>query len=107
MGDDIKLPIFQGTRAEDPYQHYFLCEVVWNIKQVQSDDIKRVQLTTTFRDRAITWFMKFYASAQQPRTIKENKDELKKELKKPKLESQCITELKEIKQLSHESVWDS
>jgi hypothetical protein len=34
------------------------------------------------------------------------KDELKKVFKKPKSESQCITELKEIKQLPHESVWD-
>ena len=87
MGDDIKLPIFRGTRAEDPKQHFFLCEAVWNIKQVQNDDIKRVQLTTTFRDRALTWFMKFSASAQQPRTIQEIKDELKKEFKKPKFES--------------------
>jgi hypothetical protein len=50
--------------------------------------------------------MKFSSSAQQPRTIKEIKDELKKEFKNPKYESQCITELKEIKQLPHESVWD-
>ena len=50
--------------------------------------------------------MKFFASAQQPRSIQEIKDELKKEFKKPKSESQCITELKEIKQLPHELVWD-
>ena len=50
--------------------------------------------------------MKFSASAQQPMIIKEIKDELKKEFKKPKSESQCITELKEIKQLPHESVWN-
>ena len=104
MGDDIKLPIFQGTGAEDPEQHFLLCEVVWNIKQVQNDDTKRAQLTTTFWDKSLTWFMKFFASAQQPRTIQEIKDELKKEFKKPKSESQCIIELKEIKQLQHESV---
>ena len=106
MGDDIKLLIFRGTGAEDPDQHFFLCEAVWNIRQVQSDDIKRAQLTTTFRDRALTWFIKFSSSAQQPRTIKEIKDELKKEFKNPKSESQCIAELKEIKQMPHESVWD-
>ena len=78
MGDDIKLPNFRGTVAEDLEQHFFLCEVVWNIKQVQNDDIERAQLTTTFRDRALTWFMKFSSSAQQPRTIQEIKDELKK-----------------------------
>ena len=32
MGDDMKLPTFKGTRAEDPEQHSFLCEVVWTIK---------------------------------------------------------------------------
>ena len=31
---------------------------------------------------------------------------MKKEFKKPKSESQCITELKDIKQLPHESVQD-
>ena len=50
--------------------------------------------------------MKFSSSAQQPKTIKEIKDELKKQFKKPKSESQCITELKDIKQLPHESIWD-
>ena len=63
-------------------------------------------MTTTFRDRALTWFMKFSSSMEQPKTINEIKDELKKEFKKPKLESQCITELKDIKKLPHESVWD-
>ena len=41
MGDDIKLLIFQSTGVEDPNQHFFSCEVVWNIKQVQDDDTKR------------------------------------------------------------------
>ena len=106
MGDDIKLPIFQGTSAEEPDQHFLICEAVWNIKQVQDNEIKRAQLTTTFRDKALTWFMKFSTSMQQPKTIQEIKDELKKEFKKPKSKSQCITELKDIKQLPHESVWD-
>ena len=50
--------------------------------------------------------MKFSTSTQQPKTIQEIKDELKKEFKKAKSESQCITNLKDIKQLPHESVWD-
>ena len=32
MGDDMKLPTFRGTGAEDPEQHWFLSEVVWTIK---------------------------------------------------------------------------
>ena len=62
MGDDIKLPIFRGIGAEDLDQHFFLCEEVWNIKQVHNDDTKKAQLATTFRDRALTWFMKFSTS---------------------------------------------
>ena len=104
MGDDIKLPIFRGTSAKDLEHHFFICEAVWNIKQVQNDDMKRAQLATKFRDKALTWFMKFSASAKQPRTIQEIKDELKKEFKKPKYESQCIAELKEIKQLPRVSM---
>ena len=41
MGDDIKLPVFRGTGVEDLEQHFFLCEAVWSIKQVQDDDTKR------------------------------------------------------------------
>ena len=32
MGDDMKLPTFKGTGAEDPEQHWFLCEAIWTIK---------------------------------------------------------------------------
>ena len=40
MGDDMKLPSFKGTRGEDPKQHWFLCEAVWTIKQIQDDNVK-------------------------------------------------------------------
>ena len=53
MGDDMKLPVFKGLGLEDPKQHWFLCEVVWSVKQVIDDDIKMAQLTITFRDRAL------------------------------------------------------
>ena len=42
MGDDMKLPIFKGTRAEDPEQHWFLCEAMWTIKAINDDNIKLV-----------------------------------------------------------------
>ena len=50
MGDDMKLPTFKGTGAEDPKQHWFLCESVWTIKGIQDDNIKLVQLVTTLRE---------------------------------------------------------
>ena len=95
MVDDIKLPIFRGTRLEDPYQHWSLCKVVWSIKQVINNDIKMAQLTTTFRDRALNWFMNY--TDRKARTLVEVKVELIAEFKKPKSESHCITEMKEIK----------
>ena len=48
-GDDIKLPLFQGNATEDPQQYWFFSEVVWTLKQVQYDDIKKGQLDMTFR----------------------------------------------------------
>jgi hypothetical protein len=104
MGDDIKLPVFKRTRLEDLEHHWFLCDVVWSVKQVVDDAIKMDQLTTTFRERALNWFMKY--SNGQVRTLPEVKDAMIVELKKPKSESECITELKEIKQKPNESVWE-
>ena len=61
MGDDMKLPIFKGTGSEDPEQHWFLCEAIRTIKQIQDDNVKLVQLATTFRERPLTWYMKYTA----------------------------------------------
>ena len=99
MGDDMKLPIFKGSSLEDPKQHWFLCEVVWSVKQVIDDEIKMAQLTTMFRDRALNWFMKY--SNGQVRTLPEVKVTLITKFKKPKSESQCITELKELNRNLH------
>lgn len=59
MGGDMKLPVFKGSRLEDPEKHWFLCDVVWNVKQVTYDDIKMAHFTTTFKDRVLNWFMKY------------------------------------------------
>ena len=39
-GDDMKLLVFKGSRLEDPEQHWFLCDVFWNVKKVMDNDIK-------------------------------------------------------------------
>lgn len=104
MSDDMKLLVFKGTRLEDPKQHWFLCHLVWSVKQVVDNAIQMAQLTTTFRDRALNGFMKY--SNGQVRTLLEVKDAMITKFKKPKLESQCISELKEIKQKPNESVWE-
>ena len=104
MTNDIKLPVLKGTRSEDPEQFWFLWEVVWTAKNITDPVVRTVQLITSFRDWALTWFMKF--SSTQSHSLDDIKEAIIKEFKKPKSESQCITELKEIQQKQGESVWD-
>jgi hypothetical protein len=106
MADEMRLPIFRGDGSEDPDQHWFLCEVVWSIKQVTDEAVKRAQFSTTLRDRALSWYMKFVTGSVQPKPLNDIKTVLSAEFKKPKSESQCITELKEIKQKVTEPVWE-
>jgi len=103
-GGEMRLPLFHGNVSEDPQQHWFLCEAVWRVKQVNDPDMKANQMVTTFRDQALNWFMKH--SAGQPKTLAEIRMALIAEFKKTKSESQCIIELKEIKQMNGESTWD-
>ena len=106
MGDDMKLPTFKGTGVEELEggRRGFLCEAVWTIKGIQDDNIKLVQLVTALRERALTWYMKYTSAI--PRTLVQVRTAMIKEFKKPMSESQCIKELKDIKQLPTESVWD-
>ena len=67
---------------------------MWTAKSIMDQDTKRVQLVTSFRDCALTWFMKF--SSTQNHALADIKATIIKEFKKPKSELQCITKLKEI-----------
>jgi hypothetical protein len=78
---------------------------VWSIKNITDEVVKRAQFSTTLRDRALSWYMKFVQGAA-PKLLNTIKTALTAEFKKPKLESQCITELKEIKQKIVEPVWE-
>ena len=94
MTDDIKLPVFKGTRSEDPEQFWFLCKAVWTAKNIMDQDTRRSQSVTSFRNHTLTWFMKFFNT--QNHVLDDIKAAMIKEFKKTKSESQCITELKEI-----------
>jgi hypothetical protein len=50
--------------------------------------------------------MKFVQGLVQPKPLNEIKNALIAKFKKPKSESQCITELKEIKQKVAKPVWE-
>jgi uncharacterized protein len=71
------------------------------VKNVQDDDAKIAQLEMTFKDHTLLWYMKYQSIAPmgQARTLVDIRQALLKEFQKPKSESQCITKLKEIKQL--------
>jgi hypothetical protein len=60
MADDMRLPIFKGYGSEDPDQNDFLFEVVWSIKNVPDEAVKRAQFSTTPRDCTLSWYMKFF-----------------------------------------------
>ena len=105
---DVQLPTFNGNGMEDPEQHWFLCEAVWILRLVHGADVKKAQMIMTLRGRALDWFMKFFViSVKTPqKNLEEIQAAMISEFRKPKLESQCITEVKEIKQALAETMWD-
>ena len=55
---NIKLPIFNGNGLEDLEQHWFLCEAIWTVQQIQDENIKKAHMITTLRGHALDWYMK-------------------------------------------------
>ena len=87
----MKLPIFKGTGAEDPEQHWFLCEAMWTIKKINDDNLKLVQLVTTLRDRALTWYIKY---TTLPKTLSQVKNAMIKEFKNLSLSLNALQSLR-------------
>jgi hypothetical protein len=87
MADEMRLPIFRGDGSEDPDQHRFLCEAIWNIKNVTDKDVKITQFSTTLRDRALSWYMKLVQGIAQPKPLNQINNMLIAEFKKPKSKS--------------------
>ena len=52
-GDEMKLPMFHGNGTDDPEQYWFLCEEVQTTRQIVDNDIKKIQLETSLRGRAL------------------------------------------------------
>ena len=107
-GDDVKLPLFHGNETEDPKKYWFLCEVVWTVKQALDDDAKKGQLVMTLRGHALDWFMKFVQvpTGTPTMTMAEIRKGFIEEFIKMKSEAQYIIELKEIKKYPNEIFWD-
>ena len=105
---DIRLLTFNGNGTEDPEQHWFLYEFVWMVKIGHNVDIKKAQMIINLRGHVLDWFMKLCVTLT--RTMKNTLDDIismmVSKFRKPKYESLCINEIKEIKQALGESVWD-
>jgi hypothetical protein len=97
MEYEMRLTTFRGDGSEDLDHHWFLCEAAWNIKNITDEAVKHAQFSTNLRDHTLIWYMKFVKGIAQPKPLNEIKNALIIEFKKPKLDSQCITKLKEIK----------
>jgi hypothetical protein len=87
MAYEMRLPIFRGDGYEDPDHHWFLCESIWNIKNVTEKAVKRTQFSTTLRDHALSWYMKLFQGLAQPKPLNPIKNALIAEFKKPKSKS--------------------
>jgi hypothetical protein len=79
-GEDpiIRLPKFHGEGSEDPKKHLFICENIWEAKQIIDEDTKVAHLTITFRNHTLDWFMSLAVNSPQgaPTTIVDVKKEL-------------------------------
>jgi hypothetical protein len=70
------------------------------MKRIMDKVSNIMKLETTFKDRALTWYTKYMAATltRQTRSLTKIKRDFLREFQKPKSKSQCITEIKEIKQ---------
>jgi hypothetical protein len=104
----LRFPMFHEMGRDDAEQHWFTCEEISYVKRITDEATKIAQLETTFRDRALMWYMKYKAivSAVQVRSHLILSRIYLGTFLKPKFESQCITEIKEIKKKEGETVWD-
>jgi hypothetical protein len=95
----LRLPVFHIMIKDDAEHHWFTYEAIWSVKRIANEATTITQLETIFRDRSLTWYMKYKAttSTGQARSLTEIKKYMLREFQKSKLESQCIIEIKEIK----------
>jgi hypothetical protein len=104
----IRLPEFKGEALEDPEKHLFICENIWEAKQITDEDTKLSQLAITLRDHTLNWYMSL-ATNNPPGTtitIANIKKLLINEFQKPSLEDHYMNEMIEIRQKPGESVWE-
>jgi hypothetical protein len=104
----IRLPEFKGEASEDTKKHLFICEKIWEEKQITDEDTKLPKLPITLRDHALDWYISL-ATKHPPGTTRMIVDINKlliNEFQKPSSEDQFMNEMIEIRQNPGESVWE-
>jgi len=104
----IMLSEFKGEASEDPEKPLFICEKIWEAKQITDDDTKLAQLTIMLRDYALDWYMSLAVNSPPgtTRMIADVKKLLINEFQKPSSEDQYMNEMIEIRQKPGESIWE-
>lgn len=95
MANAMKMSVFKGVRSEDPEQFWFVAGAIWTTQEITDDNIKKAQLVTVLKDRALTWYIK-YCIDNPNVTLEETQQALSKDFRKPKLEAQSMIGFKEI-----------
>jgi hypothetical protein len=93
---------------EDPEKHLFICENIWEAKQITDEDTKLAQLSIMLRYRELDWYMSIAANSLPgtTRMIGDIKNLLINEFQKPSSKDQYMNEMIEIRQKPRESVWE-
>ena len=98
----IHIPTYEGE--EDPIQHWFICERMWDAANVTDDDKKIAQFVGALRKGALTLYMNF--TENQARTKDEIKTNFLSFFKTKDVSHLANQKLKDIKQIPREIVWE-
>ena len=56
---DLRYSLWGIAPSLSPPHMWDLLGAMWTIKTINNDNLKLVQLVTTLRDRALTWYIKY------------------------------------------------
>jgi hypothetical protein len=95
----IRLPEFQGEATEGPEKHLFICENIYEEKNITDEDTKLAQLAITLRDHALDQYMSLDTNSapRMIRTLGAIKKILINEFQKLSSEDQYMKKMIEIR----------
>ena len=91
----IYIPIYEGE--EDPRQHWFIYERMWDAANIKDEDKQIAPFSSALRKRALTWYMNF--TENQIRTKDRINSNFLVFLKKEDIAHLATQILKDIKQV--------